>query len=223
MRFDLFLRIRGTPARRTQRSAVYADTLAESHSPTASATAAPGWSNTISCAAIRMSPNPRSCSCRRSAHDAHPARPRHHSAAAASPGARRRARSPRSTCCPPGARDRVGRGFSPLEYATFGADMAESRAAGRRKPRRAAGVVPARPGHAPRCPLHAARPRHRAPCRTAPASAAWTAAVSPETFDWRRRSSWAVLAGRSNRGSWSNRTCNATARPGRMRLRRASA
>ena len=89
----------------------------------------------------------------------------------------------------------IGRGFSPQEYAAFGADMGASRAlvedalallrlsfgsdpvtfAGRRGRLDAVNVVP-RVVQRPHPPL-------------------WTAAVSPETFDWAARQGLGVLAG----------------------------
>lgn len=89
----------------------------------------------------------------------------------------------------------VGRGFSPQEYATFGVRMADSRslvdeslaivrAAAADAPVRFAGrhftldgvdIVP-RPLQRPHPPL-------------------WTAAVSPETFEWAARNALGVLAG----------------------------
>jgi alkanesulfonate monooxygenase SsuD/methylene tetrahydromethanopterin reductase-like flavin-dependent oxidoreductase (luciferase family) len=89
----------------------------------------------------------------------------------------------------------IGRGFSPAEYAIFGVDMADSRslvdeslsilrAAAREAPIDHRGrhfvfdhvsVVP-RPRQHPYPPL-------------------WTAAVSPETFDWAAREGLGVLAG----------------------------
>lgn len=89
----------------------------------------------------------------------------------------------------------IGRGFSPPEYAAFGVRMADSRAlvaeslAVLRASFRDAPV--SAPG--PRFPLDGVRIVPRPVQRPHPPL--WTAAVSPETFDWAAREGLGVLAG----------------------------
>jgi len=89
----------------------------------------------------------------------------------------------------------VGRGFSPLEYATFGADMAESRALADES----LAVLRAsfRPGpvthRGARYTLQDLDIVPRVVQRPHPPL--WTAAVSPETFDWAAAQQLGVLAG----------------------------
>jgi alkanesulfonate monooxygenase SsuD/methylene tetrahydromethanopterin reductase-like flavin-dependent oxidoreductase (luciferase family) len=89
----------------------------------------------------------------------------------------------------------IGRGFSPDEYAAFGADMAQSRAVVDESlaiMRAAAGEAPIE--HRGR---HFRLDRVRVVPRPLqrPYPPLWTAAVSPDTFEWAARESLGVLAG----------------------------
>ena len=89
----------------------------------------------------------------------------------------------------------IGRGFSPDEYRVFGVEMAESRQRVDESLailRAAAHNAPIE-HHGPRFRLDGVRVVPR-PLQT-PYPPLWTAAVSPETFDWAARERLGVLAG----------------------------